>query len=57
MSSSPHTDNPYKPGVDGLAVCAGLFKQHGKVYFEAAWQGNNYKFFVPEGELPMLTGT
>lgn len=40
-----------------MFVCeSGLFKQHGKVYFEAQWQGAGYKFYVAEGELPMISG-
>ena len=35
----------------------GLFKQQGRVYFETMWKGGVYKFFIPDSELPMISGT
>lgn len=34
----------------------GLFKQQGRVYFETMWKGGVYKFFIPDSELPMISG-
>lgn len=37
-------------------INTGLFKRQGRVYFETIRGGGVSKFFVPDSELPMISG-